>query len=325
MTKQDNRLFTNVLGNKSKLIPALRSFEYTSVCEPFAGSAAISLNLPGVEQIVLGETAPILYWGYKLWNLRLWHAIKEAQLGSPEVWETSAQTLISTEHKVLAQMDLEVLLSVVAGAYMYRQTRYGGVCRINKQGKLNVPIAASKVKTATKRLPPVQPPVEAKQLCCKPARLAFLVEQDAYTAIRTWLGNADKLSGYLLVLDPPYYAPGKTPCYPFHNPRSLESWDLTMSCMLEGVKHCVDVLVCGYTHDGHVEFIQDLAATYGYSVLDLGSGELSQLALSKPETDATKPVEESSLQVVTNLPSPPKQQSCVEYNLLLQSQPILDY
>jgi site-specific DNA-adenine methylase len=294
MTKQDNKLFTNVLGNKSKLIPALSSFKYTSVCEPFAGSAAIALNLPGVEQIVLGETDPILYWGYRLWSIALTDAIKQAQLGSPEIWEVSAQTLINTEFKVLDFiMGLEDLIPVVAGAYMYRQTRYGGVCRTNKQGKLNVPIAASKVKTATKRLPPAQPPV-----------VDFRVEQDAYEAFWVWLYDLKPDSLDLLVLDPPYYAPGKTPCYPFHNPRSLESWDITMSCMLEGVKHDVDVLVCGYAVDGHVEFIQDLAATYGYSVLDLGGGELSQLALSKPETDATKPV---------------------EYNLLLQSQPSLDY
>jgi site-specific DNA-adenine methylase len=272
----DKRLFTNVLGNKLGLLPKL-SQHYTTVVEPYGGSAAISLNMPNVEHIYIGETDPIVYAGYTNWlsgNLSIASKFFDDSEATHDLLFDAASIVIQLGH-------VEILPVVVYKAFLFRQSVFGGVMRLNKKGEINVSIATDKLKRAMKRAIPKSPEADMR------------VFVDAACTMDTYNKDADTL----LVLDPPYYSPGSTPCYPGHNPKDRGETEQAILYLQKGLADGVEVVFSAYLDEELLDFVNEVVAqavNIGYNVERLSKENLSNLtkATTKgPQSKQDKPQE----------------------------------
>jgi site-specific DNA-adenine methylase len=266
----DKRLFTNVLGNKLGLLPKL-SQHYTTVVEPYGGSAAISLNMPNVKHIFIGETDTIMYVGYTNWlsgNLRV---------ASQHFAPSDNQDLFNAAHKVLSLGHIdEIAPSIVHKAFILRQSVFGGIMRLNNKGEINVSLATDKLKRTMKRPVPDRP------------KASMEVFVDAACTMVEYV----KDESTLLVLDPPYYNPGSTPCYPGHNPKNRGETEQAIMYLQQGVADGVDVLFSAYLDDNMLQFVDEVVAqslSLGYTVEKLS--ESSLLTLKHKDSKQNKPKE----------------------------------
>lgn len=273
---KDKRLFTNVLGNKLKVLDSI-SQHYTTVVEPYGGSAAISLNMPNVEHIYIGETDPVVYAGYINWisgNLSIASKFFDDSEATHDLLFDAASIVIQLGH-------IEITPAVVYKAFLFRQSVFGGVMRLNNKGEINVNIAADKLKRALKRAIPHPPEADMR------------IFVDAACTMDTYNTDADTL----LVLDPPYYNPGSTPCYPGHNPKDRGETEQAILYLQQGLADGVDVVFSAYLDEELLDFVNDVVAqavNISYNVERLSKENLSNLAKATtkgPQSKQDKPQE----------------------------------
>jgi hypothetical protein len=280
MTKiKDKRLFTNVLGNKLKVLKNINQ-HYTTVVEPYGGSAAISLNMPNVEHIYIGETDPIVYASYTNWisgDLGIASKFFDVPVTDyGEDRENLHDELLDAAYLVLTVgHSVEIQPPIVYKAFLFRQSVFGGVMRINKQGVINVKIAADKLKRAINRHIPDRPEASFE-----------LFVNAAYTMV-----EYAKDANTLIVIDPPYYNPGSTPCYPGHNPKDRCETEQAILYLQEGLADGVDVVFSAYLDEELLNFVDEVIAqsvSLGYAVERLSTESLLTLAKATAKDNQSK-------------------------------------
>lgn len=270
-TKNDNRLFTNVCGNKQGLIKHLND-DYVTIIEPYAGSAAISLGLNTKSNLIWGETDRILYNCYDAWLA--------GTLELPQ-GDVNRDFLRESAQTTLNDLPCTINMETLGAAYVFRQSVYGSVMRTNKKGEINVRVADDKLTRILKR-PIPKPPAQDVQLF--PG-----AEQALAAAVQ--LDGGEKT---LLVLDPPYYRPGSTPCYPMHDPNSRDETMWAIMNISTAITSGWDCLFTSYLDDSLMEVLNDiitLAAESGYTAKTLSDAALTRLGNQASGERSDKPNE----------------------------------
>jgi site-specific DNA-adenine methylase len=230
VAKLDNRLITSFAGSKAFIVKQLpRKFDM--VWEPFGGSAAVGFNLSGVKTLIYNDANP------RLMNLmRAWIQDKD-KLETDILYYLEVRKLSPDRVNYLYKLTVDfnnINFRYAAITYIAMLSAYGGLTRTNRQGVSNTSLALNKFNALKTRILD-----------------KGLADRKIEVKLQKGIKKSQQGNSTLVVIDPAYYAPGKTPCYPNHDPNDptivLKSWEIANK-----ITDCW-VLYCGYIVPGIFE------------------------------------------------------------------------
>ena len=231
-------IFPRFPGSCDRWLEALPLDGCDLVCEPFAGSASLTVHAHqnGIAHAISGETDPSVRVCLALYRIPpLFPVFRRAMIchqASIRKDPVAAWDIIKQEMETLIAGGSRGSISELAAvSHAYRALAYAGIVRSAKStNKLNVGMGKEQLKTF--------PTKDFSNLKIMPDGCSLDVHSDWRGAIAAIPENANAF----VLIDPPYYCGPKKrmePCYPGHRPRDPETLGL-----------CIDALSAALAHKG---------------------------------------------------------------------------
>jgi len=247
-------------GNKRTLIPILQPFEgVETFIETHAGSSAFTLQMieryPNARFLIAEKDRSIRNilrscYRKETRDTLISRAIeiRDAFLLNNNHWQTIKENAIA---------------GCGASKLIFQRISHGSVARTSKNGQYNVVWSPDKVKSLRSWVPKLPKFFDTDLTVLDSADYCF---EQAYAST-------------CVFIDPPYYAPSKTRCYPGHNPASIFTATAVVKTLEKAVKReCKQIWLTHYK----IELVDDLIRSLdlsNYVLTETALGELPALGL----------------------------------------------
>lgn len=263
-------------GNKRRYISHLNLEGCTELIEPFAGSCAVSIHAikSGIKKFRLADhdntlTAVIACCiDMNLYQQMYSYILETKQhflIDQEYTWKYIKDQLSDRWHQPVATEDLPV---VAALKVVFQRVTHGCIPRTcNTSNKLNVIASKNKIKNL------------AQWKIDVPKLYEYLFSMDIHNSwedcYKIPVGKAEST---VVFIDPPYCAPGKSGCYPGHQPGKWSTMVTIMNSLEQGLQLDVNqVYLTAYDCGGLNDFCHSMASHYGYSLRTTELGKLETL------------------------------------------------
>lgn len=195
-------------GNKQKLIPSLVVPSDTKTfIDPFFGAGSFTLAMfdqyPN-KKFVIGEADKNI--------LEIIKACQSNKARSVVIDDAKKlkQKFLLNPRQTWEEIKTNLLTGCPASKLIHQRLAFGAVARKKSNGEYNVIYSNDKARALTNWIPALPDLSECDLTICNDWKQCFSVPGLDYSAA-------------IALIDPPYYAPGKTSCYPSHQPNSIKT------------------------------------------------------------------------------------------------------
>jgi len=247
-------------GNKRKLIQILQPFQgVETFIETHAGSSAFTLQMieryPNARFVVAEKDESIRN------ILRSCRRKETRDALISRTIEIRDTFRLSTNYWQTIKED--AIAGCGASKLVFQRIAHGSVARTSKNGQYNVVWSPDKVKSLGSWVPKLPKLFDADLTVLDSADCCF---EQAY-------------DNTCVFIDPPYYAPSKTRCYPGHNPASTLTAIAVVRTLEKAIKReCKQIWLTHYK----IELVDDLIRSLdlsNYVLTETALGELPALGL----------------------------------------------